>query len=234
MPHRVIGQPVLLAPGRRVAVQLRHPAGLFGLQAGAEQVGEQVVVAPPAADLIQRHQEQSRPLHLLQQRLAARAAGHRVTQRAGQPLQHRGLQQERAHLLALPLEHLLGQVVQHVAVAAGERRHEPGHIVLPAQRQAGQLQPRRPPFGPFRQRRHGRIGQGQAGPAATCRSSAAASPGVNRSSAARTSASWPRARSRASASGGSLRLASTTQIPAGRCSSKNPSESCTGWEPITW
>ncbi len=48
-------------------MQARHPVGLLLLQAGAEQVGEQVVVAPPAAYLIQRHQEQSGPLHLLQQ-----------------------------------------------------------------------------------------------------------------------------------------------------------------------
>ena len=67
MPYRVVGQPVLLAPGGGVAVQAHHPVGLFLLQAGAEQVGEQVVVTPPAAHLIQRHQEQSRPLHLLQQ-----------------------------------------------------------------------------------------------------------------------------------------------------------------------
>ena len=76
----VIGQLVLRVPGRRVTVKLRGPAGLFLLQAGAQQVGEQVVVAPPAAHLIQRHQEQSRPLHLLQQRLAAGAAGDRVAQ----------------------------------------------------------------------------------------------------------------------------------------------------------
>ena len=30
-------------------MQVRHPAGLVGLQPGAEQVGEQVVIAPPAA-----------------------------------------------------------------------------------------------------------------------------------------------------------------------------------------
>ena len=48
-------------------------------------------------------------------------------------------------------------------MAAGERRHEPGHIGLPAQRQAGQLQPGRPPLGARRQRRHSRIGQGHAG-----------------------------------------------------------------------
>ena len=81
MPDRVLGQAVLFVPGGRVAVRLRHLAGLFDLQAGAEQVGEQVVVAPPAADLIQRHQEQPGPLHLVQQRLAPGAAGDRVTQR---------------------------------------------------------------------------------------------------------------------------------------------------------
>ena len=36
----VIGQVVLLVPGRGVAVQLRRPAGLLLVQAGAEQIGE--------------------------------------------------------------------------------------------------------------------------------------------------------------------------------------------------
>ena len=61
VPYRVIGQLVLLVPGGRVTVQLRQPGRLFLLQAGTEQVGEQVVVAPPAAHLIQRHQEQAGP-----------------------------------------------------------------------------------------------------------------------------------------------------------------------------
>ena len=99
VPYRVIGQIVLLVPGGRGPVQCRHPGGPFLLQPGAEQVGEQVVVAPPAAHLIQWHQEQPRPLHPLQQRLATGAAGDRVAQLAGQPLQHRGLQHEVAHLL---------------------------------------------------------------------------------------------------------------------------------------
>ena len=135
MADGVIGQPVLLMPGRRVTVQFCGPARLPMLQAGAQQVGEQVVVAPPATDLIERHQEQAGPFRLLQPRLAAGAAGHRVAQRAAKALQHRGLHQEGSYLLALPLEHLLGQEVQHVAVAAGERRHEPDHIGLPAHRQ---------------------------------------------------------------------------------------------------
>ena len=150
----VVGQPVPGVPGRGVAVHLRYASGLLFLQAGAEQVGEQVVVAPPAAHLIQRDQEQARPFRLLQQRLAALAAGDGVTQRAAEPLQHRGLPQERAQLRVLLLEHLFGQVVQDVPVAAGERGHERGGIGLSAQRQRGQLQPGRPALGPGRQRRH--------------------------------------------------------------------------------
>ena len=70
--------------------------------------------------------------------------------------------------------------------------------------------------------------RGPPGPAGACRSSAAASAGVNRSSAARSSASCPRARSRDSASGGSLRLVSTTPSPGGRYSRRKTSDSCTG------
>ena len=52
------------------SVQVRHLIRLFLPEAGVEQVGEQMMVAPPAAHLIQRDQEQIGPLHLLQQALA--------------------------------------------------------------------------------------------------------------------------------------------------------------------
>ena len=158
--HCVVGQPVLLAPGRRGPVQRRDPAGLLLLlQPGAQQVGEQVVVAPPAAHLIQRHQEQVRPLHPLQHHLATGTASDRITQPAAEALQHRGLQQELAHLVGLAIQHLVGQVVQDVAVAAAEGRHKPGGIRLSLQRQGGQLQAGRPAFGAGRQRHHRRGGQ---------------------------------------------------------------------------
>jgi hypothetical protein len=102
VPHRVIGQTMLLTPGRRVVVQRRGPAGLFLLRAGAEQVGEQLVVASPAAHLIQWHQEQAGLFHLLQHRLAIGAAGD-LTQPAAEAFQRRGLQQEGAPLLRLAL-----------------------------------------------------------------------------------------------------------------------------------
>ena len=131
--HRVVGEAMLLTPAGRGPVKARNPAGPLLLQAGAEQVGEQVVVAPPAAHLIQRHQEQAGLFHPLQRRLAIGAAGDRITQPAGQAFQHRGFQQEGAQLLLLAVQHLLGQVVQDIAVAAAEGRHEPGGIRLPRQ-----------------------------------------------------------------------------------------------------
>jgi hypothetical protein len=140
-------------------VQRRHPAGLLGLQPGAQQVGEQVVVAPPAAHLIQRHQKQARPLDVLQHRLATGPAGDRITQLPRQPLQHRGFQQECTHLPRLAVKNLIGQVIQHETVAAAERGRKPGRIRVPPQRQPGQLQPRCPPLRPGHERRHRRAGQ---------------------------------------------------------------------------
>ena len=88
MANGVVSEPMLRTPGRRVAVQCRDLARLFLLQAGAEQVGEQVVVAPPAAHLIQRRQEQAGRLDLLQQRLAAGSAGDHIAQLSGEPIEH--------------------------------------------------------------------------------------------------------------------------------------------------
>jgi len=90
VPQGIVGQPMLLVPGGRGSVQRHAPAGPLLLQPGAEQVGEQVVVAPPAAHLIQRHQKQASPLHLLQHRLALGPAGDRIAQLPREPLEHRG------------------------------------------------------------------------------------------------------------------------------------------------
>jgi hypothetical protein len=56
---------VSVAPLGRGAVQPRQLAGLLLLQASAQQVCKQLVIAPPAAHLIQGHQEQVRPLDRL-------------------------------------------------------------------------------------------------------------------------------------------------------------------------
>jgi hypothetical protein len=94
MANRVVDQPMVLAPAGRVGVQRPEPLGSFPRKADPQQVGEQMVVAPPATHLIQRHQEQIGPLDRLQQLLSVASAGDRVAQRAAQPGQYRGVQQE--------------------------------------------------------------------------------------------------------------------------------------------
>ena len=155
----LVDHPVGLCPGGRGPVQLRHPFGLLLLEAGPQQVGEQVVVAPPAADLVQGDQEQVAPLQLLQQPLAVGPAGDGVAQRSREPLQHRGLEQEPHRRLGLAVQDLLGQVVEHVAVAAGEAGHEAAGVVAVVQRQGGQLEPGRPALGPGHQGAHAGLGQ---------------------------------------------------------------------------
>ena len=153
------GSPCRSYQDGRGAVQLGHPLRVQPLQVGAQQVGEQVVVAPPATLLVERDQEQAGPLHRLQHLLAVGAPDDRIAERAGQPLQDRRLQQERPQLLGLPLQHLLGQVVQHEPVAAGELLDEPGDVGASLQRQRGQLQPGRPALGALAQRRDDRVRQ---------------------------------------------------------------------------
>ena len=85
---------VRLVPVARPPMQLVDPVGLLVEQPCPQHVGEQVVVAVPEAAIVERDEEQVRPIELLEHRLAAAAAGHRVAQRPGEPVQDRGLEQE--------------------------------------------------------------------------------------------------------------------------------------------
>ena len=163
VPDRIVDQPVALTPGGRGAVQLRQPFRLLLGKAHPQQVGEQLVVAVPAAHLVQRGQEQIGPLDGLKQPLPAGAAGDRIAQRAAQTVQHRRLQQEGPHLLGLAVQHLLGQVIQHIAVAARKRLHKASDIRPPAQRQHRQLQPSHPPLRAGNKRRDSIGGQARPG-----------------------------------------------------------------------
>ena len=111
-----------------------------------EHVGEEVVVAVPVAPVIQRDEEEVAALQGRQPRAAARLAGDGVAQRAAQPVQDGGVQQEAAHRRGLALQHLLDQVVHDVAVIPGERPDEPGRVGAPLQRERRQLEPRDPAF----------------------------------------------------------------------------------------
>jgi hypothetical protein len=66
-------------------------------------------------------------------------------------------------VLRLAVQHLLGQVVQHVPVAAREGRDEPGRVGVAVQRQPRQLHPGDPALGAGHQRRQAGAGQVQPG-----------------------------------------------------------------------
>ena len=137
-----------VAGGQACAV----PAAGAVLQALAQQVGEQVVVAVPAALVVKRDDKQVAALNGLQRRLAGPGVRlqHGIAQRAAQPVKDGGAQQEGLDFRRLAAQHLLHQVIQDEVVAAGERVNKAGGIDAAGealQRQGGQLQTGDPTFG---------------------------------------------------------------------------------------
>ena len=103
-------------------MQLRHTLRLLVDQVGAQDVGEEVMVAVPAAAVVEVDDEDVAPLQRFEHRLTALVAGDRVAQRAAQRVEDRLLQQELADTRGLALQHLLDQVVDDVAIVPGSRR----------------------------------------------------------------------------------------------------------------
>ena len=143
---------VLLVPDARPSVQIGNVVGLLVQQVRLQHVGEEVVVAVPAAAVVEGHQEQVSPLQLGQLGLAAGLPGDGIAQRAAQPVQDGGLQQEVLDGFGLSLQDLLGQVVDDVPVIPGEAGDEGGGVVAPLHRERSQLQRGDPTLGPSLQR----------------------------------------------------------------------------------
>ena len=121
VPDRLRGLAVRLPPGARTAMELGHVVGMLVEQPGPEQVGEQVVIAVPAAPVVERDEEQVGPLERLEHRRPAGPAGDRVAQRAGEPVEDRRSGAGSPAIgVGLPLEDLVGEVVDDVAVVARE------------------------------------------------------------------------------------------------------------------
>jgi len=108
---------------------------------------------PPAA-VIQRDKETSSPVQRLQHALAATLPGDGITQRTAQPAQDGRLQQEGLDTIGLTRQHLLGQVIDHVAVITRETGNEGGHVVSALHRQRRQLKRGDPALGAPLQCRH--------------------------------------------------------------------------------
>ena len=114
-------------------------------EASAQQIGEQMVIAPPSALLVERDAGTGWPARPTPA-VAGRRCAPRRRRRAGRtavpaPMSPAGTS---CSSLGLAVEHLLGQVVQHEAVAAGELLDESADVAAALQRQRGQLQARRP------------------------------------------------------------------------------------------
>ena len=98
VPDGRLGVPGAVVPAAGPAMQPGDVAGALVEQVGAQHVGEQVVVAVPAAVVVERDDEQVLPLQRLEHRPARPVrAGDGVAQRPGQPVEDRGVEQEPAH-----------------------------------------------------------------------------------------------------------------------------------------
>ena len=128
-------------------VQLARVPRPLDLEHVAQDLAEEVVVAVPAAMVVEGDQRQVRVLEPLEAGRAVLAAGHDVAQRRRQALEDRGLEQEVAGVGRLAVEHLGRQVVDELAVVACERGDERVGLGAAAQREPGELQPRRPALG---------------------------------------------------------------------------------------
>ena len=151
-----------LVPLAGALVQQRNLLRLLAEQARPQHVGEQVVVAVPLPPVVQRDDEQVGALQGHDHLATVGAAGDGVTQRSGEPVQNRGLQQEAANRVRLVRQHFLDQVVDEVPVVAGEPGDEAARILAPLQGERGELQRGDPPLGPLLQDGDVRRGQIQA------------------------------------------------------------------------
>jgi len=88
--------------GRYYGVQFTDPGGIPAGHAGTQRVSEEVVVAVPPPVVVQRDNEQISALERLEHLLTIGTTGQRITESARHLLQHRGVEQKRAHHLRLP------------------------------------------------------------------------------------------------------------------------------------
>ena len=143
-------------------------SGRSSEQVRVEHVGEQVVVAVPAAAVVERDEEEVRAVQRLEHRLAVRGGtgvvrrAHGVAQRSGESGEDGGVEQEAAYVVGLAADDLVGEVVDDEPVVAGESGDERGLVVAVAQRDGGELERRHPALGAGLQR--GDVGDGESEP----------------------------------------------------------------------
>ena len=111
---------VRLVPVARPTVELGDPSRVLVEQPGPEHVGEEVVVAVPGAPIVERDEEQVRPVEVARGWPCRRSRPVTASHSGPVSGQDRGLEQEAADVVGLAFEHLLDEVVEDEAVVAGE------------------------------------------------------------------------------------------------------------------
>ena len=113
----------------------------------AKPVGEEVVIAEPAAPLIEGQDEQVAPFELFQDLLPISRPGDGVAQRCAQALEDGGVDQERPEPIGQRGDDLVAEVVEDVSMIRGEGVDDRGGVVADTGRQADELDRRHPPLG---------------------------------------------------------------------------------------
>jgi hypothetical protein len=111
-----------------------------------QQIGEQVVIAEPAALLIQRHQEYLVPLQVLQDCRAVMGIAQGIAEFGAESLEARGLLQEGLDLGGLLVDHLFQQVIADQLFGAAQRHFAAQLGQAIGVRQQPQAQPGDPAF----------------------------------------------------------------------------------------
>jgi hypothetical protein len=118
---RLTHETLLLEPRARAAVEQCAVCCFDAtFELFMQKVAKQRMVAVPAAARIQGHQEQICPIQPLQHRLCIILACHGRTKRRAEAPQESRLHQKSPHVVGLRLEHFIGQVIEHIGMAAAE------------------------------------------------------------------------------------------------------------------
>jgi hypothetical protein len=131
-------------PRRGPPVELRCLLGKLRAQLGAQQLGEQRVVAMPGAVLVERRREHAAVRQPRQHLVAVRRPREGVGKLGAEPLDDRGAQEELAQLRRLACQHLADEVVADRRVGAREVLDEVARFGVLLQRQCRQAQRGRP------------------------------------------------------------------------------------------
>ena len=114
----------MFVPLTRAPVQDRYLIRLLRHQVHPKNIGKKMVIAIPVSLVIQRNDKEVAALQGFQARAAFLliVPHDGITQRAIQPVENGGLEQESADRFGLTFQNLFDQIIHDVAVVSSEMR----------------------------------------------------------------------------------------------------------------